>query len=116
VFVIGKECIRHPDLLCKIAGEGHFLLGIVREGQAIVLPVLVQVNGDGVVLKGVQDVDIISSIRAFVYARWYRDGSIYGHHGWGGIAVDSSLSSSPLPSSAMRVRAGDASITFSYES
>ena len=55
VLVVGEEGIRHPNFLCKVAGEReHFgLLG--TEVEPVVLPVLVQVHRDGVVHRDLGD-------------------------------------------------------------
>ncbi len=51
MFVIGEEGVRHPYLLSKVPGQCHTVIVLVGEGQSLVLPVLVQVDGDRVVLQ-----------------------------------------------------------------
>lgn len=50
-LVVSEEGIRDPDLLGKVPGQREELVA-GAEGQALVLPVLVEVHGDGVVLGG----------------------------------------------------------------
>jgi len=50
VFVVGEERVWNPYFFGEVPGQSHVVLGIRREGQPIVLPVLVEVDSDGVVL------------------------------------------------------------------
>ena len=51
MLVIGKKCIRHPDSLGEVTCQGHAVGVVVGEREAIVSPILIQVDGDGVILK-----------------------------------------------------------------
>ena len=53
MLVIGKKGIGYPDFFGEIASQRHCVVTVLvrREGKAIVDPVLVQVDGDGVVLQ-----------------------------------------------------------------
>ena len=57
VLVVGEERVGDPDLLREVPGQGEDLV-VVAEGQALVLPVLVQVHGDGVVLRAATTVSL----------------------------------------------------------
>ena len=50
VFVVGEECVWHPDLLGEVARQSHEARVVVGEGESLVSPVLVQVDRDRVVL------------------------------------------------------------------
>lgn len=50
-FGVDEEHVRNPDLLGQPAVKGHALVIGTGEGQALVLPVVPQVQGHGEVLK-----------------------------------------------------------------
>jgi len=49
-LVVGEERVWNPDLLGKVASERDVVFVVVRERQALVLPVLVQIDRDRVIL------------------------------------------------------------------
>ena len=49
-FVIGEESIGDPDFLGEVSGQSEELV-TGAEGKTLILPVLVEVHGDGVVLR-----------------------------------------------------------------
>lgn len=51
VFVVGKESVRHPNLVTKVACQSHDIRKVVGESQSLVPPVLVQVDGHSIVLS-----------------------------------------------------------------
>lgn len=48
---VHKEDIGNPDLLHQTAVKGHTLVGAAAEGEALVLPVVSQVQSHGEVLE-----------------------------------------------------------------
>ncbi len=48
VLVVGEERVGHPDRLGKVAHQRQIVV-LVAENQALVAPVLIQINGDRVV-------------------------------------------------------------------
>ena len=51
MLVVCEECVRHPDFLSEVARQCHTVAEVVGKGQPLVLPVLVEVDSDGVVLE-----------------------------------------------------------------
>lgn len=59
---VHKEHIWDPDLLHQAAIKRHALVGAAGEGQALILPVVPQVQGHGKILVGSQDGSISRSV------------------------------------------------------
>ena len=51
IFIVGEECVWHPDFLCKVPRKGEDFVLFRTEGESLILPVLVQVHRYGVVLQ-----------------------------------------------------------------
>jgi len=49
-FVVGEERVWNPDLVGEVTSQRHIVVTVVGERQTFVLPVLVQIDGDRVVL------------------------------------------------------------------
>lgn len=49
-FVVGEERVWDPNLISEVASERHVVFVVVGERQTVVLPVLVQIDGDRVIL------------------------------------------------------------------
>ena len=56
---VDKEDIRDPDLLHQTAIKRHALVGAAGEGQALILPVVPQVQSHGEVLRDAATTEII---------------------------------------------------------
>ena len=50
MFIIREEGVRHPDLLSEITCQRHTITAVLREGQPLILPVLIQVDSNSVIL------------------------------------------------------------------
>lgn len=46
MFVVGEERVRDPDPVGEVSGQRHAVVRIFRERQSLVLPILIQVDGD----------------------------------------------------------------------
>ena len=60
MFIVCEEGIRNPDLLGKVSCQRHTITVVLREGQSLVLPVLIQVYGDSVILQDEKKINLIN--------------------------------------------------------
>ena len=70
MLVVCKECVRHPDFLSEVARQRHTVAEVVGKGQPLVLPVLVEVDSDGVVLEAHRKTTSLSKWTNRIEDKW----------------------------------------------
>lgn len=60
VFVVGEEGVRHPNLLGEITAQGQLKI-LRREGQSFIFPILIEVEGQSIILNNGEKRKIILS-------------------------------------------------------
>ena len=58
-FVVGEERVRDPNLISEVTSERYVVFVVVGERETLVLPVLVQIDGDRVILCTPSDTGIV---------------------------------------------------------